>query len=73
LDWLVRQFPEVPRDELEQALRGDHLRLQPQAQPTAQDRVARTEATGTRKRGGPRSSSPGVRSKRTPGQRFVAV
>ena len=50
LEWLMRQFPELSREELEQALRGDHLRLPPQAQPTAQDRDGRTEAAGTGKR-----------------------
>ena len=50
LEWLMRQFPELSREELEQALRGDHLRLPPQAQPTVQDPAGRSEAAGTRKR-----------------------
>ena len=48
LEWLMRQFPELSREELEQALRGDHLRLPPQT--TVQDRDGGTEAAGTRER-----------------------
>ena len=50
LEWLMRQFPELSREELEQALRGDHLRLPPQAQPTVQDRDGLAEVAGTGKR-----------------------
>ena len=48
LEWLMRQFPELSREELEQALRGDHLRLPPQT--TVQDRDGLAEVAGTGKR-----------------------
>jgi len=55
LEYLMRQFPELSREELEQALRGDHLRLPPQAQPAVRDRDGHTETAGTRRRAPGRS------------------
>jgi len=55
LEYLMRQFPDLSREELEQALRGDHQRLPPQAQPAVQDRDGHTETAGTRRRAPGRS------------------